>query len=100
MDDLILNPETGDLLIRNNDLVINDGNGQAVQDTLQTVPGEYKSYPYVGCDVWRFLTGNATLPEIKSVVKKQLEIQKFTVFDVKITKVDNETIIDPHCERV
>lgn len=100
MVDFLIDEETGDLLIKNNDLAIGDSNPQTVQDILQTVPGEYKFYPYVGCDIWRFLNGSATLDEIKNTVKKQLEIQKFTVFDVVIETNNSQVNIMPVCERV
>lgn len=99
MDDLLLDSE-GDLLIENNDFKIGNGDNQNITDIIQTVPGEYKLYPFVGCDIWRFLKGNSTDSEIKSVVKKQLELQGFTVFEVIVTRTNGNINVEPYCERV
>lgn len=98
MVDILLD-ENGDLLIQNNDLKIGFCDNQNMTDIIQTVPGEYKLYPEVGCDIWRFLKGNSTDAEAKNVVKKQLELQGFTVFDVIVNREEGDINIEPYAER-
>lgn len=100
MDDFLLDPETGDIKIQNGDLVKGDGNGQHINDILQTVTGEYKLNPFVGCDLYRYLKATGTTSEVKQVIKKQLELDGFTVFGVDVSYVDNELEVVPHAERV
>ncbi len=84
MDDFLLDPETGDLLIRNGDFVVGNGNDQHINDIVQSVPGEWKESPFVGCDLYRFVAANVTESEVVAVVKKQLELDVFTVNKVQV----------------
>lgn len=99
MDDFILE-DSGDLLIRNGDFVIGNADGQHENDILQTVPGEYKINPQVGCDLGRFLKSNTSESEIKNVVKRQLELDRFQVDSIEIQYTEGGFLVIPSCERI
>lgn len=92
MDDFILDEETGDLLIRNGDFVVGNGNDQHMNDIIQTVPGEWKESPFLGCDLYRFTNANVTTSEVVAIVKKQLEIDLFTVNNIDVILGENITV--------
>lgn len=98
MDDFALDDD-GDLLIQNGDFVKRNCNAQHVEDIIQTIPGEYKMSVFVGCDLYRYLKSATTKSEISGLVRKQLELDGFTVFSVGVELGEN-IIVDPHCDKV
>lgn len=91
MDDFILD-ENGDILVRDGDFVVGNANDQHMNDIIQTVPGEWKESPFVGCDLYRFVSANVTTSEVVAVVKKQLELDTFTVNNIDVILGENVTV--------
>jgi hypothetical protein len=55
MQDYLLDPVTGDLMVVDGDLVIGDATLQNQKLLLFATPGSYKQYPIVGVDLMGFL---------------------------------------------
>lgn len=98
MVDILLNTD-GDLLIRNGDLVVGNSDDQNVSDILQSQKGDYKRSPQIGLNAINFLSSTQNGQDIKTQVKLQLQLDGFTVQDVKITTVDKQLQIEPTVTR-
>ena len=89
MTGMLIDTETGDLLIQNGSVVIGDTDGQVTEEVLVAMRGEYKEMPLVGGEVGKMLNG---APDVmwKGQVKKMLEACGVPVS--KITVSDDSTI--------
>lgn len=58
MKGMLLDNETGDLMIEAGSVVLGNTEQQTVGLLLQTIPGEWKEFPLLGADLYRQLGGN------------------------------------------
>jgi hypothetical protein len=57
MKGIQLNSTTGDLLVKNGGLVIDDNRSQVTENIVRACPGEFKEAPLLGAGVERMLGG-------------------------------------------
>lgn len=55
---ILIDPETGDLMVRDGSLVIGDNTGQVAQAVLQANRGELKEHPLLGAEIVKLHHGN------------------------------------------
>ncbi len=55
---MLIDPETGDLMVRDSSLVVGDNTGQVAQAVLQANRGEFKEHPLLGAEIVKLQHGN------------------------------------------
>ncbi|MDR1729944.1 MAG: hypothetical protein LBR52_04710 [Prevotellaceae bacterium] len=83
MNDL-LTTETGDLLIRNGDLVIGHAQADIAERIVRAYPGEFKENPPLGCNAVAQLNGTPS-PFWRGEVMTQLEAEGIRLIRLDIT---------------
>lgn len=58
MTGILIDSETGDLLVGNGGIETGDNTGQCVEQVLRANRGEYKEFPLVGGEVVKLIHGN------------------------------------------
>lgn len=53
----MIDPETGDLMIRSGTLVVGDTTAQTAEAVLQAMRGEFKEFPLLGAETLKMLGG-------------------------------------------
>lgn len=89
--DFILD-DTGDLLIRNGDFVVDESDTQHLNDLLLAAPGTFKNEPLVGVDLLSELNSPAGPADINRVRKRivtQLELD-----GLEITEMEFKSLTD------
>lgn len=51
-------PETGDLMVRDGALVVDDTTAQTAEAVLRAMRGEFKEFPLLGAETLKMLGGN------------------------------------------
>ncbi len=69
MTGILIDVDTGDLLIQNSSVVIGDTDSQVTQCVLEAMRGEFKEYPLIGGEVRKMLSGNKDKMWINDVKK-------------------------------
>lgn len=94
-DDLYINSITGDLEISFSD-------NMHVKDILQSEPGWYKQYPYIGAAIRQMLKGKFNVSRVESIIKEQLLADGYSFYDrPKISiNTNGKSIIKPNVERI
>lgn len=54
---MLIDPETGDLMVRGGSLVLGDNTGQVAQAVLQANRGEFKEHPLLGAEIVKLKNG-------------------------------------------
>lgn len=91
MKGILIDAETGDLLILNGSLRIGDTTGQVAEAVLQAARGELKEYPLIGAEIFRLVNGN-TDPFWCQNAKEMLLACDVSVSQVRIK--DNQITIE------
>ena len=88
MKGILLDNTTGDLLVKNGKLVIDDNRSQVTENIVRAHPGEFKEAPALGAYVERFLGGahdpfwvGDTMEMLRS---QHIEVQKIDVTENSI----------------
>jgi len=68
----ILLDDNNELQFRNGDFLVEESDGQHIQDILIAAPGHYKQYPLLGANITNGLNGSNTI-EFKRNIRLQLE---------------------------
>lgn len=69
-----------ELVITDGDFTINlDSNEQHIQDILYSVPGYFKEYATLGCNLYYYLNSSGKQQEIRNVVYDQLKSDGYIV---------------------
>lgn len=55
---MLINPETGDLQVKNGSLVLGDNTEQVAECILLSARGELKEHPLVGAEIYKLANGN------------------------------------------
>lgn len=53
----MIDPETGDLMVRSGALVVGDTTAQTAEAVLQAMRGEFKEFPLLGAETLKMLGG-------------------------------------------
>lgn len=84
--------DTGDLIIKDGDFVVDHSDQQHVEDLLVANPGEYKQHPWLGIAIQNFIKGSKdarTREQIEKRVKLQLKSDGAENIKVKLMDFDN-----------
>jgi hypothetical protein len=81
--DLLLDLETGNLLVKNGDLVIGDSVLQEAITIMRANQGDYKQFPLVGCNLTEFTNAQGRTADIERIIRKQLEVDGISEADIK-----------------
>lgn len=90
MRGILIDSETGDLLIGRGRMTVGDTESQTVELVLRTSPGEWKEHPLLGADAVRQLGGTRDVMW-PGRTKAMLRACGVDVREVKVS--DNEVII-------
>lgn len=89
VQDILLDKDTGDLLIRDGDLVIGSSTQQHERLLLLLAPGGLKLHPTVGVDVNSYLLDDSNADEITRVIQREFEKD-----GMKISRIDGTNVRD------
>ncbi|GAB2586643.1 hypothetical protein [Spirosoma areae] len=70
--DILFHPETGDLLIKNGELVVGDSTDQHTNDLIQSDKGWYKHFPQRGVGATNFINDEENLAGLSSAIRSEL----------------------------
>ncbi|MBI1228221.1 MAG: hypothetical protein GC192_23510 [Bacteroidetes bacterium] len=90
--DFILDPETGDLMIKDGDLVIDYSDTQNLDDLMETVKGEIKTSPTTGVGVKRMVKQRQGAEFL--VGEARLQMQADGWVEIKASHQDNNLIVE------
>lgn len=85
MNGILIDAESGDLLIERGSVVIGDTDSQIAEGVLVAMRGEWKEWPLIGGEVKKMLGGEADVMW-RSQVKKMLEACGLDVQKVSVTE--------------
>lgn len=85
MNGILIDAESGDLLIERGSVVIGDTDSQIAEGVLVTMRGEWKEWPLIGGEVKKMLGGEVDVMW-RGQVKKMLEACGLDVHKVSITE--------------
>ncbi|MCL2133021.1 MAG: hypothetical protein FWH39_01595 [Bacteroidales bacterium] len=89
MKGIQLDHDTGDLLVENGGLVIDDNRSQLTEHIVRAYPGEFKEAPTLGAYVERLLGGNYdpfwTGDTMEMLHSQGLDVQKIDITENSIT---------------
>lgn len=91
MTGILIDTESGDLLIENGSVVLGDTDGQITEGVLVAMRGEWKENPLLGGEVRKMLGGEADVMW-PGQVKKMLEACGLDVQKVSISEDDVITV--------
>ena len=80
----------GDLLIVNGDLVVGDGQNQAIYDIISGFPGYLHEYPFVGVGLGQYQDSTVNTGFLSSEIILQLQADGF-VLDVPVITLNAAT---------
>lgn len=83
MTGILIDTETGDLMVTGRSLTLGDTDSQVVELVLVTAPGEWKEQPLLGADV-RSQLGGQTDPMWPGQTKKMIQSQGVEVQRIEI----------------
>lgn len=81
--DILLDPETNDVIIRDGDFVIGDSQDQEVALILTMNPGELKEDPLLGAGLMRLVQSNASELKIRQLASAHLARDGKSYEDIK-----------------
>lgn len=58
---ILINPETGDLMVDRRTLVVGDNTEQVIECVLQAARGELKEHPLIGAEIHKLTNGTPSL---------------------------------------
>lgn len=88
MKGILIDHDTGDLLVKDGSLVLGDTSGQIAESVLNSMRGEWKEFPLIGGEVRKMLGGTPD-PMWRGRVKKMLQS---CGLDVQRITIENDTI--------
>lgn len=91
MNGILIDVNTGDLLIEHGGVVIGDADSQIAEAVLVAMRGEWKEYPLIGGEVKKMLGGEVDVMW-RGQVKKMLEACGLNVQKVSISNDDTITV--------
>lgn len=91
MNGILIDAESGDLLVRNGSLAIGDTDSQIAESVLVAMRGEWKEWPLIGGEVTTMLGGHVDVMW-RSQVKKMLEACGLEVQRVSIAEDNTITV--------
>lgn len=83
MRGILIDPETGDLQLKDGRLVVGDITAQVTECVLQAVRGEFKEHPLIGAETLKML-GGAYNPMWKADAKTMLQACGVSVSRVEV----------------
>ena len=72
MRGILIDPQTGDLMLKDGGLAVGDTGAQTAEDVLKAMRGEFKEFPLIGAEAYKML-GGAYNPLWKSDAKTMLQ---------------------------
>ena len=69
---LLIDIETGDLMVKDGSMVVGDNTGQVAECVILAARGELKEYPLLGAEITKQLGGNVD-PMFRSTTRQMLE---------------------------
>ena len=89
MKGIQLDNNTGDLLVKNGSLVIDDNRSQVIEHIVRAHPGEFKETPTLGAYVKRLLGGSYdpfwTGSTLEMLQSQGINVQKIDITENSIT---------------
>lgn len=88
---ILLDADTGDLLVKQGGIVVGDNSGQIIEQVIVANRGEYREHPLLGAEVTHLINGNYN-PFWANDTKEMLKVA-----GVKINRVsvkDNQITIE------
>ena len=85
--DLIVD-ETGDLIIVNGDVKIDESDTQHVDHIVVADKGQFRQFPLIGVGILRMVNGSPNPQELKQQIKLQLESDGYNVRQITIDPND------------
>lgn len=82
--DILLDAETDDLIIKNGDFYIGDSKQQEVNLLINTSIGNWFQYPTIGVGIINYLAGNISARQIEQAIELQLKNDGFIIEDINI----------------
>lgn len=70
--DFLLDPATGDLLIRDGDLVLDAADEQHLEHVLLAQPGHWRQSPLTGVGIGDFLDEDSGAGSLRAVIEQQV----------------------------
>lgn len=93
--DILLDVDTGELIIRNGDFVIGESSNQHIADLLLDAPGEWKQHPLVGIGIRKYINAPETPLEwaiLEKRIRKQLDLDGFSTSQLRVNNFNDITI--------
>ena len=92
MNGILIDTESGDLLIHNGNIMIGDTDSQIAENVLVAMRGEWKEYPLIGGEVKMMLGGQVDVmwrSQVKKMLKAcGLDVQKVSISEDNIITVE------------
>ena len=79
----MIDPETGDLMVRSGALVVGDTTAQTAEAVLQAMRGEFKEFPLLGAETLKMLGGTYN-PTWTADTKAILQVCGLSVTHVEV----------------
>ncbi len=93
MNDLQLISLEGDILIKNGDFVIGNGDTQNIHDIIHDAPGEWHQWPNVGVNIFYYLNSPIEKTNLVQQASKQLQSDGFQTQNMILT-FDNTNSVE------
>lgn len=87
--DIMLDPETGDLVFANGDIAVGNSDEQNAQLIVNAEKGEYKEHPQLGVGLRKYLKSTGREREMRREIAVQLELDGYDNANIE---TDNGTI--------
>ncbi|HVX01016.1 MAG TPA: hypothetical protein VHA52_11350 [Candidatus Babeliaceae bacterium] len=97
--DIKLN-ETGDLLFKNGDIIIDASDEQHIQDTINAFPGWWKEFPADGVGILSYLKSSGKQQELAREIILQLQTDGYTVTNPTVIISTDNISINPNAIRI
>jgi hypothetical protein len=81
---IMIDPETGELMIKNGSLLIGSTDEQNMELNIIANKGEFKEFPLLGCEISKEMKGTVT-EEFLRKMQISLEMDGYSIKDVAAT---------------
>lgn len=77
--DFLLDPTTGDIMIKNGDFVIGASDEQHIVDTINAFPGWWKQFPADGVGIKAYQNSSGQEQKLAGAIKQQLQNDNYNL---------------------